>query len=80
MLEAVGKAGFSAGEDVYLALDVASSEFWAGSGRYEFKKSGEPARDSEGMVALYDDWCRAVSDHLDRGRLRRRRLARLDRC
>ena len=37
-----------------------SSEFWraAGNGRYEFKKSGEPARDSEGMVALYVDWCR----------------------
>ena len=28
------------------------------AGRYEFKKSGEPARDSEGMVALYVDWCR----------------------
>jgi enolase len=27
-------------------------------GRYEFKKSGEPRRDSEGMVALYVDWCR----------------------
>jgi enolase len=58
VLEAIGKAGFHAGGDVYLALDVASSEFWAGGGRYEFKKSGEPARDAEGMVALYADWCR----------------------
>jgi enolase len=58
VLEAIGKAGFRAGGDVYLALDVASSEFWAGAGRYEFKKSGEPGRDSEGMVALYADWCR----------------------
>jgi enolase len=58
VLEAVAKAGYNAGRDVYLALDVASSEFWAGEGRYEFKKSGEPARDSEGMVALYVDWCK----------------------
>ena len=27
-------------------------------GNYEFQKSGEPGRDSEGMVALYEDWCR----------------------
>jgi enolase len=61
VLEAVSKAGYTAGTSVYLALDVASSELWVesgGSGRYEFKKSGEPARDSEGMVALYVDWCR----------------------
>jgi enolase len=58
VLEAIGKAGYRAGGDVHLALDVASSEFWAGGGRYEFKKSGEPGRDSEGMVALYADWCR----------------------
>jgi enolase len=66
VLEAVATAGSTAGSDVYLALDVASSEFWApstalgarGGGRYEFKKSGEPARDSEGMVALWTDWCR----------------------
>jgi enolase len=49
---------------VFIALDVASSEFWVpaaggtADGHYEFKKSGEPARDAEGMVALYADWCR----------------------
>jgi enolase len=58
VLEAIGKAGYHAGGDVHIALDVASSEFWAGGGRYEFKKSGEPGRDAEGMVALYADWCR----------------------
>jgi enolase 1/2/3 len=57
VLEAVSQAGYSAGRDVYLALDVASSEFGKG-GKYEFKKSGEPARDAEGMVALYVEWCR----------------------
>jgi enolase len=58
VLEAIGKAGYRAGGDVYIALDVASSEFGGKDGRYEFKKSGEPARDSEAMVALYVDWCR----------------------
>jgi enolase len=58
VLEAIAQAGYRAGGDVYVALDVASSEFSTGAGRYEFKKSGEPGRDSEGMVALYADWCR----------------------
>ena len=59
VLEAVGKAGAKAGENVFVALDVASSEFWAsGNARYQFHKSGEPPRDSEGMVALFADWCR----------------------
>ena len=31
VLEAVGKAGAKAGENVFLALDVAASEFWAGA-------------------------------------------------
>lgn len=75
VLEAIGKAGAKAGDNVFIALDVAASEFWVPSthsnssanssslrasaeGRYEFKKSGEPARDSQGMVDLYVDWCR----------------------
>ena len=43
---------------MFLALDVASSELWAGGGRYVFKKSGEPDRTSAEMVTLYDDWTR----------------------
>jgi enolase len=64
VLEAIGKAGAKAGDNVFIALDVASSEFWVpaaepgGRGRYEFRKSGEPGCDSEGIVALYTDWCR----------------------
>jgi enolase len=58
VLEAVGKAGFSAGRDVYLALDVAASELWAGGGRYTFKKSKEGDRSSDDMIRLYEDWLR----------------------
>jgi enolase len=58
VLEAVAKTGASAGRDVFLALDVASSELWAGGGRYVFKKSGEADRTSEQMIQLYEDWLR----------------------
>jgi enolase len=58
VLEAIGKAGLKAGQDVWIALDVASSELWAGGGRYTFKKSGEPDRTSDDMIRLYDDWTR----------------------
>jgi enolase len=58
VMEAIGKAGFTAGDNVYIALDCAASEFGNAAGTYEFHKSGEPGRDSEGMVALYEDWCR----------------------
>jgi enolase len=58
VLEAVGKTGLKAGSDVWLALDVASSELWAGGGRYVFKKSGEPDRTSDQMIRMYEDWIR----------------------
>jgi enolase len=58
VLEAIGAAGLKAGSDVWIALDVASSELWAGGGRYTFKKSGEPDRTSDEMIRLYEDWIR----------------------
>src|SRR5688572_24196937 len=57
VLEAVANAGFKAGRDVFLALDVASSEMWD-KGGYVFKKSGEPARTIEQMVAMLVEWSR----------------------
>jgi enolase len=57
VLEAVANAGYKAGSDVFLALDVASSEMWD-NGRYVFKKSGEPNRSIEEMVAMLADWAR----------------------
>jgi enolase len=59
VLEAIAQAGYKAGSDVFIALDVASSELWDdGARRYEFKKSGERPRASGEMVALYEDWVR----------------------
>ena len=59
VLEAITQAGYQAGENVFIALDVASSELWdERSKRYEFKKSGDTARSADQMVKLYEDWVR----------------------
>jgi enolase len=59
VLEAIGQAGYRAGHDVFLALDVAASELWVDADkRYEFKKSGEQARTADDMVTMYEDWVR----------------------
>jgi len=57
VLEAVRAAGLKAGDEVFLALDVASSELWK-DGAYVFNKSQEPTRTPAEMVALYEDWTR----------------------
>jgi enolase len=59
VLEAVEAAGYKAGRDMYIALDVASSEFWDGSSRtYNLRKSGEGTKSSDDMIGLYEDWTR----------------------
>ena len=57
VMEAVGKAGFKAGTDVVLALDVAASEFFE-DGKYVFHKSGDRTRTPDEMVELYTEWTR----------------------
>lgn len=57
VIEAVEKAGFKPGHDMYIALDAASSEFYnATTGLYEFESTGEKRTSSE-MVAYWKDWC-----------------------
>lgn len=56
VIEAVEKAGFKPGHDMYIALDAASSEFYkADRGVYHFESTGED-RTSEEMVAYWEDW------------------------
>ncbi len=57
LLEAITKAGYKAGAQVALALDVASSEFYQ-NGEYVFKKSDGRKRGRNDMVRLYEDWVR----------------------
>jgi enolase len=59
VLQAIANAGYHAGRDMFLALDVASSEFWDDEKKhYELRKSGEGVKSSGEMVALYEDWVR----------------------
>jgi enolase len=55
VLQAIGVAGYKAGVEVFLALDVASSELWR-NGAYVFSKSHEPTRTSAQMIELYTEW------------------------
>ena len=70
ILEAATQAGFTAGTDVFIALDPAVSEMYE-DGAYVFWKS-DPSRkhSSEDMVSLWEDWVRqypivSIEDGLD---------------
>jgi len=53
ILEAIEKAGYKAGEDIYLAMDVASSEFYDKStGKYELAGEGKSMTTAE-LVDFY---------------------------
>jgi enolase len=57
VMEAIEKAGFKPGVDMYIALDAAASEFYdEATGKYNFASTGE-SRTSEEMVAFWSDWC-----------------------
>jgi enolase len=55
ILEAIGKAGYKAGEDVLLGLDVASSEFFE-NGKYNLTGEGKRLT-SEQFVDFLANWC-----------------------
>jgi enolase len=55
ILEAIGKAGYKAGEDILLGLDVASSEFFE-NGKYNLTGEGKRLT-SEQFVDFLANWC-----------------------
>ena len=55
ILEATAKAGYRAGEDVYLGLDVASSEFFD-NGVYHLEGEGRKFSSDE-LIEFYAGWC-----------------------
>ena len=57
LLEAIEQAGYSAGHDICLALDPASSEMFQ-DGKYVFFKSDKSKKSSDEMIKLYADWVR----------------------
>ena len=58
VIEAVEKAGFTPGKDMYIALDAAASEFYnEEKGKYIFESTSEERTSSE-MVDFWVDWTR----------------------
>lgn len=53
IIEAIGKAGYKAGEDVFLALDVASTEIYQ-DGKYHLEGEGV-VKTTDEMIDFYED-------------------------
>jgi enolase len=58
VLDAIRAAGYKAGTQISLALDVAASELHDGK-KYVFKKSGGATRTSDQMVKMYEQWVKS---------------------
>jgi enolase len=57
ILQATKDAGYKAGKQIFLALDVAASEFYNGDGTYTFKKSTGKTISGEELVDFYVRLC-----------------------
>jgi enolase len=57
ILEAITKAGYTPGKDVFLALDFAASEMMD-NGKYLFYKSDKSTKTSDQMVKFYENWAK----------------------
>ncbi len=57
ILQAVKDAGYKSGKNIFLALDVAASEFYTGNETYVFKKSSGRKLSGDEMVEFYADLC-----------------------
>ena len=56
ILKAIEAAGYKPGDEIALALDAASSEFYDKQGKYIFKKSDKSTKTAAEMVQLYSEW------------------------
>jgi len=57
ILQATKDAGYKAGKQIFLALDVAASEFYKGNGTYTFKKSTGKTVGGDELIDLYVKLC-----------------------
>ncbi len=56
IMEAIKNAGYKPGEEIFLGMDVAASEFYdAETGKYNLVKSGQGVKTSEEMIAWYEE-------------------------
>ena len=56
IVEAIKRAGYVPGKDIFMGMDVAASEFYDDSTKtYDLKKSGQGVKTSEEMIAWYEE-------------------------
>jgi len=55
ILEGILKAGYKPGEDIYLAIDSAASEFFE-NGKYILKSEAKPEKTKDELVSFYTEW------------------------
>ena len=56
IMEAIKAAGYKAGEDICIAMDVAANEFYNTETKmYDLKKSGQGSKTTDEMIAWYDE-------------------------
>ena len=55
ILEAIDKAGYKAGKDIFIALDPAASSFYE-NGKYMLRAEALPEKNADDMVKFYADW------------------------
>jgi len=71
VLESIEKAGYRPGEDIFIAMDAAASEFYdSKKGVYKLHKSSGEELSSSDMVSLWTDWVNkypiiSIEDGLD---------------
>ena len=71
VLAAIESAGYRPGEDIFIAMDAATSEFYnAETGLYTFKKLSGKHMTSDEMIQYWADWCNrypivSIEDGLD---------------
>jgi len=59
VMQAIEKAGYKPGVDVYIAMDAAASEFYNAEEQvYHLKKSTGDKLNAEQMVSFWADWCK----------------------
>lgn len=58
VMQAIEKAGYRPGEDIMIALDAASTEFYnADKQRYVLESTGD-SHTADDMVSMWQDWCK----------------------
>ncbi|MDP8289020.1 MAG: phosphopyruvate hydratase, partial [Candidatus Electryonea clarkiae] len=70
ILEAIERAGYKPGEDIYFAIDAAASEFFDKADNAYLLDSGNKKMNSAGLIHLYNGWCEkypifSIEDGLD---------------